>query len=82
MLDDWSRAGKGRWGGGAYRVHHDAVIGVADTRVGSGEWYRGQSKARIVPSGGRTNSLTRTSPGPGSGVSTISILMEFFPGES
>ena len=49
MLDDWSRAGKDRWGGGVYRVHHDAVIGVADTRVGSGEWYRGQSKARMVP---------------------------------
>ena len=48
MLDDRSPR-EGSLPGGVHRVHHDAVVGVADTGVGSREWYNGQSKARFVP---------------------------------
>jgi len=73
-------------------VEHDAHVGVADAGVGSGrvvsklveQNVNYGSSVCIEKSGGHgfTNRLIRTSPGPGSGTSSSSILVDIEPGLS
>lgn len=62
-------------------VGHDAQVGVADAGVRAGGLLAGCSHSGDYGFMG-TYRRTRTSPGPGVGVSSVSILVEIVPGAS